>query len=159
MPNPVDFVVKNGSKIRSASPAESPGPESLTAIRTPAGSAALVPIDIMRDPSVAVFIASIAFMIKFRITCCNWILSANMCGRSSESTILSETLCSDRTTRVSPTISKTTLLMSNSSDRAGAFLENSRMRLPLRRAPSFPPTQSRITAARQHHSFPEVPSR
>ena len=72
-----------------------------------------------------------AFMIKFRITCCNWTLSPKMCGSPSDSRIFNKTLCSDVARRVSVIISKIASLISKSSFRAGAFLEKSRIRLTI----------------------------
>ena len=57
-PNPIpkDFVVKNGSNMRVWFSGFIPGPET---------------------------IASIAFLTKFKMTCCSWMGSAVICGRLS----------------------------------------------------------------------------
>ena len=72
-----------------------------------------------------------AFMIRFRITCCNWTLSPKMCGSPSDSCIVTKTPCSDIAARVSLIISKIASLISSSPFRAGAFLEKSRIRLTI----------------------------
>ena len=66
--------------MRSGPASGSPGPESLNATSTVSASALLVLIDNFRDPSPTSLIASMAFMTKLRITCCNWTRSPKMSG-------------------------------------------------------------------------------
>ncbi len=84
-PNPVpeDFVVKNGSNIWLALLGVIPGPLSWTINETV--EFALLVVTSRRALMVvrSVVIASIAFLIKFKITCCSWVGSAIICGRSS----------------------------------------------------------------------------
>ena len=62
---------------------------------TPSDSALPVLISNSRDPSPTSLIASMAFMIRFRITCCSWTLSPKMRGSPSDNCIFTETPCSD----------------------------------------------------------------
>ena len=109
----------------------SPGPVSLIATSTPPGSASLVLISNARDRSLTSLIASMAFMIKFKITCCSWTLSPKTGGSPSDSCIFNKTPWSDIVARASPIISKIASLISKSSFRAVAFLEKSRIRLTI----------------------------
>src|SRR5882724_1052934 len=70
-PMPSDLVVKKGSKIRSASFGSSPVPESRTATTTSPDLLFSVVISSSRGWLCTARMASLAFSIRFRITCCN----------------------------------------------------------------------------------------
>src|SRR6267142_4876534 len=70
-PMPSDLVVKKGSKIRSAYFGSSPVPESRTAITTSPDLLFRDEISSSRGWLFTALIASLAFSIRFRITCCN----------------------------------------------------------------------------------------
>jgi len=70
IPTPLDFVVKNASKMRSRCAGSMPGPESRTATRMPLWSCSVL-INNSRVPASVDPIASTAFKIKFNTTCCN----------------------------------------------------------------------------------------
>ena len=108
-PIPSDFVVKNVSKIRSISSGAIPDPESSTATRTPLSPWFSDRTRSTRARSETETMASIAFMIRFRMTCRNWIRSARTRGRSSASSARLDTPRSLRspctrviTSRISP---------------------------------------------------------
>ena len=61
-----------------------------TSTRTPPGLSAAVPISKSRDCSLASLIASAAFMIRFRMTCCSWIWSPRMDGKPRANSVCSE---------------------------------------------------------------------
>jgi hypothetical protein len=63
--------VNMGSKMRSSVPAAIPGPESSTMVNTPPfGSGSVMTRKIRGEPGDAL-IASIAFITRFTVTCCN----------------------------------------------------------------------------------------
>ena len=71
IPIPVGLVVKNASNIRSIFWGFRPVPESRTATRTPPFSNFCEDSLNSRGLPVTDAIASLPFMIKFNITCCN----------------------------------------------------------------------------------------
>jgi len=108
-----------------------PGPESHTVTSTPSVSILLVLIKHSRVSAPTSLIASIAFMIRFRITCCNWTLSPRMCGSPSDGCIFTKTLFSDIAARVNLTTPKIASFTSKLSFCAGAVLEKSRIRFAM----------------------------
>ena len=84
------------------SPETAPDPNRCTTTSTLPASTSLVLICNSRDPSLTSLIASMAFMIKFSITCCRWTLSPETCGRPSASRIFAKMPLSDIAPRVSP---------------------------------------------------------
>jgi hypothetical protein len=68
IPRPSDFVVKKGWNMRSATAGSSPVPVSLIATSTQPGSASVEDIVSSLMSAVTPFIASMRFMIRFKIT-------------------------------------------------------------------------------------------
>src|SRR5262245_21782690 len=84
MPKPCGLVVQKASKIWSRLFGSSPGPESSTETSTPRESSVPDRTNNSRGPAPGPLIASMAFIIRLRITCCNWTRSAKMSGTSRE---------------------------------------------------------------------------
>jgi len=86
MPIPWGFVVKKAWKIWSACCEGSPTPESLTHTISCSFPVRCDLIASSRVPFTS-FIASMLFMIRFIMTCCNCTRSPLTCGRSAANSI------------------------------------------------------------------------
>jgi hypothetical protein len=75
---PPDFVVKSGLNIRPTSCTPIPAPVSATETLTPLSWTSHL-TDRTRGPSSPA-IDSMAFVIRFRSTCCSWVRSPTTCG-------------------------------------------------------------------------------
>src|ERR1043165_6584270 len=85
MPMPPDLVVNSGSKMRARAASAMPGPESSIARQTVPPGVWFEHIFRIRG-SVA-RIASAAFTIKLRMTCCSWTASPVTEGRDRKSVV------------------------------------------------------------------------
>src|ERR1700682_533302 len=82
IPMPPDLVVKKALNSRSASSAAIPTPQSATLTSTRCVSSWRDRITSSRGRSVTDCIASLPFITKLIITCCNWTRSARIMGRA-----------------------------------------------------------------------------
>ena len=116
MPRPLDFVVKNGMKIRSVTSLV----KADTAIRhgeeqapSPSSSAWLERIASSRGRSTLACMASIPFMSRLIRTCWSWIRSPQILGRPDANSIRTDTALVASSRRTRATASLTTWLMSS----------------------------------------------
>ena len=104
-----------------------PRPKSSTATRRVPGPPSSLISRSTRGRCMAVPMASTPFIIRFRITCCNWTGSPRTGARFSEQSISIETSCRHSSLRISARTLQIAPLMSNSVISGAVFLASARM--------------------------------
>src|SRR6266851_3606999 len=139
MPMPLDLVVKKALNIRSAFSAEIPTPQSVTLTSTCCVPSWRDRITSSRGRSVTDCMASMPFITKLIITCCNWTRSARVMGRVGANSIRNDTRWLNNSRCTSAMISLTTSLTSSGTFSMSVLFASARTRriTSLARLPSL----------------------
>src|SRR5438128_2128661 len=113
MPIPPGLVVKNASNRRGIWSGSNPTPASCTATRTESDEYSCDRIISSRGRSLTPSLASMPFISRLRMTCCNWTLSPSIGGSAGASSVRSETPCLRASPWTSAATSSATSLMSS----------------------------------------------
>src|SRR5712671_1258954 len=87
IPMPLDLVVKKALKSRSAFSAEMPTPQSVTLTSTCCVSSSRDRITSSRGRSLTDCMASMPFITRLMIICCNWTRSPRIMGRAGAKSV------------------------------------------------------------------------
>src|SRR5579862_1665083 len=129
IPMPAGLVVKKASKMWEAFLGSSPAPVSCTTTSTLPDSCICDRISNRRGRPATEVIASMPFKMRFKITCCNWMRSANTRVTSGSKSICVETRFFSSSPATSARTSKIISLISTRFLAVGSFFKSARTRV------------------------------